>query len=84
MSKKKATKPDFSKETIRENLKINTQQILDSRGINANQFALSAGLDPQDVYRLTSKKTLPQVHIIAEVAHALGVSVDALVAIPKK
>lgn len=84
MSKKKATRPDFSKETIRENLTNNAQRILNDRGVNAHQFAKESGIQPLKVYRVLSGKSLPLANIIAEVAHALGVTVDELISKPKK
>lgn len=62
----------------------NLRQIFEAKGIEPRPFAIATFGDYLPVYRILAQKTTPKIHVVARLAHALGVSIDELTDSKKK
>lgn len=81
MSTKKNRKPDFSENAVLARLSENLNTIMARKKIEPNPFAKELGVLPTVIYRILNQETTPKIHVVARLAHELGVSIDDLVAV---
>ena len=63
---------------------LNVRQLLDSNQLNQSDLARRTGERRQRIQQLLAQSRQPTIGVVARIAEALDVSVDELIADPKK